>query len=210
MSVGDWPDEPDTDPHYVVDPVRWAELVDRTSEPQNPVSFGVAAAQDRSSAAICVAGLRSDGLVHVEVVDQRKGVAWVVDRMVQLDQRQAPCAVVVDPGGAAGSLITPLEQAGVSVQKVTAREYAQACGRFFVAATERSEEQPTGGLRHQNDVRLNMALESAQTRPLSESWAWDSKAGTTDISPLAAVTLAMRGLDVFLAAPSIGGWMVGL
>ena len=210
MSIGDWPDEPDTDKHYVVDPERWSELVDRLSEPTDPVSFGIAASQDRSSAAICVAGQRSDGLVHVEVVDQRKGVAWVVDRMVELDRRQRPCAVVVDPGGPAGSLIMPLEQAGVAVQKVTAREYAQACGRFFVAAAERSDETPAGGLRHQDDMRLNLALENAHTRPLSEAWAWDSKAGTVDISPLAAVTLAMRGLDTYLATSRNYGWMVSL
>lgn len=210
LSVGDWPDEPNDEKQYVVDPARWSELVDRLSSPEDPVSFGISAAQDRSSAAICVAGRRSDGLTHVEVVDQRKGVAWVVDRMIQLDIRQNPCATVIDPRGPAGSLITPLEQAGVKVTKVGAQDYAQACGRLFVAATERSVEQPTGGLRHQDDVRLNLALENAQTRPLGESWAWDSKAGTADISPLVAVTLAMRGLDAFLAAPTTGGWMVSL
>lgn len=206
MSIGNWPDEPDTDAHYVVDPDRWNELVDRLSAPNDPVAFGLAATEHQASASIAVSGLRGDGLRHIEVVEERRGVAWVVDRCVELDQRHLPCMFVVDPASPAGALILPLEDAGLKVHKVTAREYAQACGRFFVAATERSGEQPTGGLRHLDDVRLNSALEKAETRPVSSAWVWTGDTGPS----LVASTLAMHGLDTHLAVPSSGGWMVGL
>lgn len=202
MSVGDWPDEPDTDVNYVVDPRLWAELVDRMSEPVGSLAFGLAGALDRSSACIVVAGKRSDGLFHVEVVEQRKGVAWVVDRMSDLQAKHSPVAVVVDPAGPLGSLIVPLEQSGVEVQKVTAREYGQACGTFYVAAVERTEDMeagsvPVGGLRHQDDLRLTQALEHARTRPLMGSWVWDQQASDVEIAPLIGTTLAIHGVALF-------------
>jgi hypothetical protein len=193
LSIGDWPEEPDTDKTYVVDPDVWDQLVDRLSVPRDPVAFGIHVMPDRSSSAICVAGCRDDGLVHVEVAEERRGVAWVVDRAVEMVARNGPCATVIDPAGPAGALIVPLEQAGVEVKQITMREYGQACGRFYVAATERSEKSPLGGMRHQDDPRLNTALESATTRPLSGAWVWGLDTG----APLVGVTLAMHGLAVF-------------
>lgn len=190
LSIGDWPDEPVSERSSVVDREVWSELVDRLSVPQDPVAFAVVAADKQESAAVCVAGKRSDGLVHIEVLAHQRNVSWVVDYMAERVRRNDPCAVVVDPASPAGPLILPLEQAGVKVHKLTAREYAQACGAFYVAATERVEGEPAGGLRHQDDMRLNTALENAGTRPLMGGWVWD---GTTGL-PLIGVTLAMQGL----------------
>jgi hypothetical protein len=202
MSIGNWPDEPDTDRAFVVDPGLWDELVDRLSEPVGSVAFAVHSSLDRKTAVVVAAGRRADGLFHVEIVRQDRGVAWVVDELTRLVERHDPLAVVVDPSGPMGSFIVPLEQAGVAVHKVTAREYGQACGTFIVAAVERTEDMaaglvPVGGLRHMDDFRLTEALEHAKTRPLVNAWAWDEKKSERDISPLVAVTLALHGVSVY-------------
>lgn len=192
LSIGDWPDEPSSEKAHVVDPRLWDELVDRTSAPDDPVAFAVHAEVGQTAAAVCVAGKRPDGRVHVEVLAHQRGITWVVEYMVARVERNQPCAVVIDPAGPAGSLIVPLQAAGIEVTTVTAREYAQACGAFYVAATERVDDQAAGGLVHQDDIRLNNALEGAETRPLSGAWVWTFETG----APLVAVTLAMHGLAV--------------
>lgn len=203
LSVGDWPDEP-VGHESVVPGGVWSELVDRMSQPRDPVSFGLSGAYDQSTATIAVSGRREDGAAHVEVVEQRRGVGWVVDRMVGLVLQHNPCAVMVDPAGSLGALILPLERAlnkvgfyDEVVRKFTARDYAQACGTFLVAAVERTDENPMGGLRHQDDSRLNTALDRASTRPVAGAWVWDDRNSDGDVSALVSVTLALHGLTVY-------------
>lgn len=192
LSIGDWPPEPTTEREQVIPPEVWAELVDRMSEETSTHCFAVTVDPERTTSTISVASRRSDGLVDLEVVDERRGVAWVVERMTELAATWLPITTVLDPASQAGSLQVPLEQAGVDVTTVTAREYGQACGNFYTAATERSDEQPTGLIRHRNDDRINVALSNAGTRPLMGSWVW-----SLDTAPaLVGVTLALHGLQV--------------
>jgi hypothetical protein len=96
---------------------------------------------------------------------------------------------VVDPAGPAGSLIAPLEAAGIEVLKPSARDAAQACGALYDAAMQ-------GRLRHLGQPELNAALAGAKRRELGDMWAWARKNVTVDISPLVAVTLALWGHSV--------------
>lgn len=196
LSIGDWPDEPSDDLVTVVDRATWDELVDRFSVPEDPVAFAVVAAEKGASAAVCAAGYRSDGLVHVEVLASQRGVSWVVEYVAERVRRNRPCATMVDPASPAGPLIPLLENAGVEVTKVSATGYRQACEGWYTAVTERDETvgRPVGGLRHQDDPRLNEALFNAVTRPLGQGWVFDQRNSTVDLSPLIAVVLAMQGL----------------
>jgi hypothetical protein len=110
--------------------------------------------------------------------------------------------VVIDPTGQAGSLIGELEDAGIEVLKPGARDAAAACGQFFEAATD------SGTLRHRGDAALSAALGGAQSRPLSDAWAWARRAVTVDISPLVSVTLALWGLGVKAPLAEVGVWIV--
>ena len=60
--------------------------------------------------------------------------------------------VVVDPGGPANALIPRLEEYGLTVHQVNARELAQACGGFYDAVQNR-------GLRHRGSEPLNQAVQ---------------------------------------------------
>jgi hypothetical protein len=78
---------------------------------------------------------------------------------------------------------------------MTARDQANACGRIYDAAT-------TKALRHLGDDRILEALRKSATRPLVDAWAWDMRASTGEISPLAVVTNALHGLYVYGKPPT--------
>jgi hypothetical protein len=173
-------------PEQVIDKVTWNSLADTKSSAVDPVAFAADITPARDAGAIAVAGARRDGRMHAEVIDSRRGVDWIVPRLLELRQKWSPCVVVVDAAGPAGSLIAPLDREGVEVYKPSAREAAQACGQFYDAAT-------SDALRHLDQPELNAALAGAARRPLGDAWAWARKNSSSDISPLVAVTLAMFG-----------------
>ncbi|GIH91952.1 hypothetical protein Psi01_25820 [Planobispora siamensis] len=189
LGVGDYPSEGDG--WAVIEEDAWMALADPASQPVDPVAFALDVTPDRSWGAIGVAGRRADGREHVEVVDHRPGTGWMVARVRDLVQRWQPCALVVDGGGPAGSLIAELEAAGLEVVKPSARDYGQACGAFYDAVVPREGNAAT--LRHLDQAPLTAALAGAAKRTLGDAWAWARRGVSTDISPLVAVTLARWG-----------------
>ncbi|WP_405149452.1 hypothetical protein OG589_14580 [Sphaerisporangium sp. NBC_01403] len=189
LGVGNWPTE-EADKWSVISEAAWRAVADEHSEPVGRVAFAVHVAPDRSWAAIGTAGRRADGLTHVEVVDYRPGTGWVTDRVGQLVERWDPCAVVVDAGSPAGSLIADLEAAGLEVVKPAAREVAHGFGQFLDAVAPEHGD-PT--LRYMPHPALDAAVAGAVTRRLGDAKAWDSKAASVDICPLVAVTSAAWG-----------------
>ena len=186
LGVGDWPRVTDED-GSVISVKAWLSLMDPQSKPVDPLVFVFDVSPNRSSAAVSVAGRRDDGLHHVEVMQHKRGTGWVVDWLVARTEKHAPAAVLCDDKGPATSLITELENRGVDVQPVSAREHAQACGMFYDAVDQRL-------IRHLGTNELVMAIRGAAQRPLGDSWAWSRKSSNVDISPLVSCTLALWGL----------------
>jgi hypothetical protein len=188
LGVGDWP-ATDGGATKVIDPVKWASLVDRKSDIEGDVWFAFDVTPARTSSAIAVAGRRADDLAHLEITgkdgmaDHRRGTGWVVARILELTKAHKSAGVICDGASPAASLIPELEQAGVTVTTVTASEHAAACGLLFDAVD--NDE-----LRHLGTHELSAAVAGAVKRPLGEAWAWSRKNSTVDISPLVAVTLA--------------------
>lgn len=192
LGVGDWPRTDGV--QAVVDLEAWEALEDAASRPQDPVCFAYDVTPDRSRAAIGVAGRRTDGLRHIEVVDHRRGTGWLPERMAQLVGDHESVGVLCDGSGPAGSLIPELERLGVTVTPVSAKEHAQGYGLIFDAIDQRT-------LRHLGTSELNAAVRGAARRQLGEAWAWSRKSSAVDISPLVAVTLALRGLETSRPEP---------
>jgi phage terminase large subunit-like protein len=161
----------------------WEALVDKDSRLEDPVTFAIDTTPERSHTAIAAAGVRSDGLLHGEVIDHRAGVGWVVDRVVELVERWEPDAVVLDPRAAAGSLQASLEERDIEVTAVSTQELVQACGAFY-------DDVVNERFRHLNTPELNRAVFGAKKRVIGDAWAWHRKDSDVDISPLVAVTLA--------------------
>lgn len=197
LGIGDWPATGTGD--SVIDLDRWDELADETSLLPDPVCFAVDVKPDRSVTTISAAGVRPDGRYHVEVVDRRRGTRWVAERLAELRDRHDPSAILLDTTGPAASLLRPLEELGVEVETVSAREHAQACGMLFDLVEE-------DGLRHLGTDELRAAVQGAATRPLGEAWAWSRKASNVDISPLVSATLAVFGAAAKRQEPVVSSW----
>ncbi|WP_439030227.1 hypothetical protein [Gordonia terrae] len=185
---------------------QWGNLTDPESTPIDPVAFGVYVSRDRSRAAIGVAARREDGKIHVGIVpavrgqqiESLPGTNWIVGRVKELRDAQKPCAVVIDDHSSAASLLPDFKKEGIDegtsdvpglLELTDAHDMAIAANTFYDAAIEDE-------LRHRGSAALARAVVSAKTRDLADSWAWDRKDKTSDITQLVAVTLAVHGLIV--------------
>ena len=192
-----WWDEPDISEGPLISADAWSRLTDVKSQPVDPVAFSVYVNKSQTSAAIGVAGYRSDGRTHVGVVPavsgqpetSLPGLGWIPGRVAELCERWGPCAVVIDERSEAGSLIDDLASLGVAVTKTNATAMANACGSFLAAVKE-------GDLRHQGSASLAASVTAGKRRDLADAWAWDRKDPGSDITQLVAVTLAMHGVLV--------------
>lgn len=175
---------PDPEPSSVnvspIDADRWAALADPGSEwVGSPV--GVVDVSPDGSASMVLAGVRADGLRHVELVDNRPGVSWVEDRRAELSERYGVGVWVRDPAGPA------VELAG-EWRDLTGREYAEACAGFLRDVLE------DGGFRWRcsEDLErvLGVAVANVAQRPRADGgWLWSRKLSTVDISPVVALTV---------------------
>jgi Phage Terminase len=161
----------------------WLACQDPASSTTGAVSFGVDVAPDRSTASIAAAGARSDGRVHVELVERRAGTDWIVGRVAELVERWHPPAIAVDPASPAGSLLPELAQVRAPVTLCTGRAYGQACGAFFDDVSIRR-------LAHRGQPALDDAVIGARKRSLGDAWAWARSPDAADPAPLIAATLA--------------------
>lgn len=188
FGVGDWPD-PQVD-GAVITVEKWNALVDGDSLPQKPDCFAFDVAPDRSWASLSAAGHRSDGLMHVDLCEHKRGTGWLVDELVALIGKHASASVVCDATGPAGSLLHDLGDAGIEVTPVTSTEHGQACAMLYDGVEQQK-------LRHLGTAEMLSALRGAVKRPLGDgAWAWSRKSSSVDISPLVACTLAMWGATV--------------
>lgn len=177
----------------VIDAASWGRASDPASMPVDRLTLAIDVAPDRSVAAVSLAGLRADGLWHVELDEQKKNVEWVVPWVVSRAEKNRLHAVVVDE-------MTGLveERRGrhyligtdviVTLAAAEGRDMAIACGKFFDGVMESSPK-----LRHTDQTQLNVALSVARKRPLAGAWAWNRKDPDADITPIVSATLAFWG-----------------
>jgi len=182
LGIGDWPADHEAD--APIDFAAWHALTDNDSEMEDPICLAFDVVPSRERAVIMAAGKRRDGLLHLEKVDQRRGTGWLPERIAELARSHALASISCDPASPAAALIRPLENLGLTVELIAAREYAQACGALFDLVEEK-------GLRHLGQDELSVAVKNASTRPLGDAWAWSRRASSGDISPLVAGTIAL-------------------
>ncbi|MGY1896192.1 terminase TerL endonuclease subunit [Nocardia gipuzkoensis] len=168
----------------VIDAESWRLVADSASRVGDPVAFAVDVSPDRSMASIAIAGARSDGTYHVEIIASRRGTDWVVPALAMLVAQWNTVAVVVD--GPAASVVPELAGLRVPVHKLGLSEFAAACGLFFDAVMGRS-------LRHPDQPTFTTAIEAARKRLVGDLWVWGRRTATSDITPVVAATLALYG-----------------
>jgi len=183
--------------YNIVDMAVWAGLADRKSQPVGNVVFGFDVTPDRSYSSIACYGKREDGAYHAEVIENRAGTGWLLPRLVQLQERWKPPAIIYDPSSQGGAIAQTWETENHSLplETITVQQLGQACGAFVDTVVN-------GTLRHRDQVDLIVALTSATRRPLGDGlWAWNRKTAAMNIAPLVALTLAQFGFGKFGEPP---------
>lgn len=166
----------------------WAALSDPASQPADRLAMAIDMAPEGASASIGVAGKRADDRWHVELIEQREGSMWVVERAASVALRHGFGAVVVDGASPAMALVEPLRAKGLTVTVTGARDMGQACGSFYRLLME-------DGLRHVGQPQLAMSMSVARKRAIGSEgmWGWGRAVSGADISPTVVVTLALWG-----------------
>jgi hypothetical protein len=179
----------------IVDPEVWRSLADPESTRNGGITIALDITPARDRASISIAGVRWDGRMHWEVIEDRPGISWCVPRLKVLKARHDPIAIAVDGKGPTASLITDLSKVGITEPEdrdkpkrgdlliMGAQDMADAFGMFLDAVRE-------DRVRHRDQPQLTGALVGAKTRPLGDGGqAWGRK-GSTNIAPLVSVTEA--------------------
>ncbi|MDE9364576.1 terminase large subunit [Luteipulveratus sp. YIM 133132] len=217
MGVGDYP-RPDGE-DWVIPRATWRAGDDDHSAPVGPVCLAVDAKPDGSKASLALAGYRSDGGIHVEIVQNDPGLGWISARVREVMSRnEVMDGVVWDAKGPLSHLRNDFEGHQVPLLPMTPDDLAMACAHFYEAAllnpaddtegTESAgvEDLPPGvltgrRLRHREEPALTSALASVSTRKLLDRWMW-RRQGKADVSPVVAATFAVYGLQMHGHSPA--------
>ena len=189
--MGIWQFE-DEDGWLVISEQLWEDGRDPLSEPKNVLALACDVLPDRAAAAICAAGHRADGLLHLEltgkdgVADYLPGAGWAVPRLQEivanLGRGSRPCVVVVNDQAVAEAAAN----AGLTVYRPQVRDVAAWCGQFFDEVA--GPHAPARRLRHRGQVQLDSAVALAEKRPMSGGFGWLQN------PVLTAASLAVGGL----------------
>jgi hypothetical protein len=180
------PDEPvDVTVSGVIPDEVWSALADPGSQITSNLCIALDVAPDRKWAAFGSAGRRTDGRLHVEIVDRRPGTAWVIERGKDLSGKYG--AIRVQRGSPAESFIPQFRAAGMQVTEVSKAEHAQAVGQVLDAAN-------SDGLRHLAQPTLNAAVQSAQLQVSGDVEVIGRRTSKADVCGFVAVTIAAGGV----------------
>lgn len=161
---------------------------------------------DRSIAHISYAGFRPDGEPHVEVVASRAGTDWIGAWFRSPDRSRLPHALLWQRSGAPISSMTEELQKlcsdlGIEVVEWSGADLGRATGAFYdlVRQVVPQDDDPDAapgkpGVWHRSQPVLDVAANTAVTKPSGDSWLWDRAKSPTDIAPLVAATGAVWGL----------------
>lgn len=165
----------------VFGPGQWQACCDESSQIGGAPRIALDVAPGMAFASFGAAGTRSDGLLHVELVERAPGTGWVIPKAKELGEKYGP--VLVDPRSAAGGLLKDFREAGVPFEEIGDGEMARGCAAI-------QEKVHQGTLRHIGQGPLDQAVAGAAIKVAGDSWRWSRSGSTVDISPLVAVTLA--------------------
>lgn len=170
----------------VIDVALWEALSIGAQRMSRPV-LSVEVALNRASATIGAAWHIKDR-AHIEVIEDRPGVGWVVDRVAELYRKYDSSSVVLDVGTEAAVLVPEMETKGLRVSKVGTKERVAGCGNWYDASV--SER-----LTHSGDPALTNAITNARWKNVSEgARVLSRRRSAGDIAALYAVVLALHGL----------------
>lgn len=164
----------------------WQGLKIDPPEEMTRVCYGLAVTEH--TAAIASAGRLESGDLYVDTVEERDGTDWIIEWVADLHKRKKT-PIRINPAAPEGAFRRPLEEAGVKVAEVGARQYQQACGEIL-------DCMKNGTIRHLGQTSLDRAIRAVQRRDVGKEggWVWADPASGVELAPLKAATLALSGV----------------
>jgi len=154
---------------------------------------------DRSHYAIVYGGFRADGLPQAEVVAYRYDPTQAIEWLTSPDRTVRPSAVILRESGPGKSLREALTAKGFTVITWSGSDISDGCGRLYdLVKPDPDSGAKCGPLRHAAHSVLDVAAQTALTRPFGDRWSWDLQKSPVDISPLFAMTGVMWALQTGL------------
>lgn len=201
----------DVDQVFALDPDEDGELtVPSEIDPASEIALAVDVSHDRKAAYIGVAGWRTDGKPHVELLARLPGTEGVV-RYLQDRLAFTPDTVAVQGRGApASSLIEYIEAAGFEVTRCEGTGLGAAMGLF-------SDRVVAGSVKAPADAEaLHLAMSEVVVKSLGEMFVYDRGKSPVDVAPLCMAAIAVWALEALGRAPEkkasayddehFGGW----
>lgn len=153
-----------------------------------PVTFEVAENGEWSSIGMACGTLSA---AYVEVMDHRKGVVWMPERLAEIVLKWKPTFVGYIAAGATaaqlGAVLEWFKAVGIStdvLRPLTMTEYRAACGSMFTSIRDGQVTHLAG------QGPLDDAVGSAGEKVYGGAFSWDGSGSPIPISPLVAVTIA--------------------
>lgn len=174
----------------------WDATATPTHDPRPArVAFGLDIKPGGEVATIAAAWRDDDGTAHVELVDHQLGTGWIPDRLAALSRAYPGCDISYDDiaEGRATVAETVNRRPKPRLRVQTYRDHAAGCIQLL-------RDLERGTIRHPRQSGLDTAVRVASRRELrGESrgvWLWAVGPEGGDISPLVAVTRALRAWDM--------------
>lgn len=194
-ALGFWLPEKDQAGWQIFTESDWAYAQDPGSEIIGQPAFGIEISRDLATISIGAAGRNADGKRHHELVDRfpadtGRVVGWLKKRR----ERWNPVAVVIDPNGPAGYLVSEVEKYYGPVTKPLGRDVAAACAAVYVGIA--GPDLEARDVRVRPHPALDAAARVAEWRDRGDAKVFDRRSDDDegpDASPLMAVTLADYG-----------------
>jgi hypothetical protein len=167
-----------------IDPEVWARLADPSSGPVGQVAFVVDVSPNGKTAAIAMAGLRDDGLTHLELVDYRPGVDWVVARRAELEGLFPGAVWALDPAGPA----VQIRSLG-DWRELSPKDANEAFAAFVASVGDEGLRWRCAAQDHDS---VWLAVQNARQQTYGDGVSrWSRRTSNVDIAPLVAMTLAV-------------------
>lgn len=191
----------------VLDPQLWAAMLDPESKRSGHLALALDMTPMRDHGSIGMYGPRADELEHMQLVDYREGVDWMVARAAELKVALDPICFVVDGKNGAAALIPELAAVGICVPEdpeqpkrgdllvLGTSEVADAVGQFIDGFRVNPPRY-----RHIGQEPLDTAIKNVKARPIGDAGqiAWGRKLSEVDIGPVQSVTEARYGYHAWV------------
>jgi hypothetical protein len=203
LGVGQWPAEDEA--WKVVSEDLFKSLTENPGTPARTAQFAFAldVDEDGTSATIAVSWVHKDGYLVMEIPKNcsRPGTNWVVERLIELEAKYKPLAIVAPRTGPAAGLGDDLEKRwekhpkfGSILIRPGSADEAAAFAWFIQQCKD--DKRPLRHLGQERGYKLWHAVGTAEKRNVGDGGeTWSRRDSITDITPATACNLAAWGLN---------------